>query len=65
MDVKVNIRLVKSEVHELLIAAVKKVVRAECEASGSLAVCEPEFKTMMHAPATINALTFLGEGSDT
>ena len=46
-------------------SAVKRVVRAECEASGSLAVREPEFKPMMHAPATINALTFLGEGSDT
>ena len=54
VDIKVSIRSYKSEVHELLIAAVKRLVRAECEASGSLAVREPEFKTMMHTPATIN-----------
>ena len=54
VDIKVSIRSYKSEVHELLIAVVKRVVRVECEASGSLAVREPEFKTMMHAPATIN-----------
>ncbi|KAK3168347.1 hypothetical protein OEA41_004794 [Lepraria neglecta] len=41
-------------VHELLIAAVKRLVRAECEASGSLVVREQEFKTMMHTPATIS-----------
>ena len=32
----------------------RRVIRAECKASGSLQIREPTFKTIMHAPPTIN-----------
>lgn len=54
VDLKLSIRSYRPEVHERLLAAVKRVVRAECKASGSLQVHEPIFTTIMHAPATIN-----------
>ncbi len=54
VDLKLSIRSYRSEVHGRLLAAVKRVVYAECEASGSLKVHEPTFTTIMHAPATIN-----------
>ena len=53
-DLRVSIRSYKPEIHQRLVAAVKRVVRAECEASGCLSVQEPEFKTIMHMPPTIN-----------
>ena len=52
VDMKISIRSYLPAVHERLITAVKRVVRAECQASGSEK--EPEFKTIMHAPSTIN-----------
>ena len=54
VDIKVSIRSYRPEVHERLVAAVKRVVRTECEASGSLAVHEPVYTTIMHMPATVN-----------
>ena len=54
--IKVTIRSYKPEIHESLVAAVKRVVGSECEASGSLAVHELEYKTIMHMPATVNDL---------
>lgn len=54
VDLKLSIRSYRSEVHDRLLAAVKRVVYAECEASGSLKVHKPTFTTIMHAPATIN-----------
>ena len=54
VDLKISIRSYRPEVHERLVAGVRRVVRAECEASGSLAVHEPAFKTIMHAPPTVN-----------
>ena len=54
VDLKLSIRSYKPEVHDRLIVSIKRVVRAECEASGSLAIREPTFKTIMHAPPTIN-----------
>lgn len=54
VDIKVTIRSYKPEVHESLVAAVKRAVRSECEASGSLAVHEPQYKKIMHMPATCN-----------
>jgi amidohydrolase len=54
VDLKLSIRTYQPEVHERVLAAVKRVIRAECEASGSLQIHEPVIKTIMHAPATIN-----------
>ena len=54
VDLKLSIRSYRPEVHARLVAAVKRVVYAECEASGSLKVQEPRFTTIMHAPPTIN-----------
>ncbi|KAK4696928.1 hypothetical protein P7C71_g1074, partial [Lecanoromycetidae sp. Uapishka_2] len=54
VDIKVSVRSFRPEVHERLVESVKRVVRAECEASGSLAIREPEYKTIMHMPATVN-----------
>ena len=54
VDLKLSIRSYKPEVHERLMNSVRRVVRAECEASGSLAINEPTFKTIMHAPPTVN-----------
>lgn len=54
VDIKISIRTYRPEVHQRVLNSVKRVVRAECEASGSLQIKEPEFKTIMHAPPTIN-----------
>ena len=53
VDIKVSIRPYRPEVHERLVAAVNRVLRPECEASGSLAVHEPVYRTIMHRPATV------------
>lgn len=53
-DLKLSIRSYQPAVHERLLAAVKRVVLAECEASASLHIREPTFTTIMQAPATIN-----------
>ena len=54
VDIKISIRTYRPEVHERVLRSVKRVVRAECEASGSLQIKEPSFKDIMHAPPTIN-----------
>jgi amidohydrolase len=52
VDFTVSIRSYKPALHARLVAAVQRMVRAECEAAGCPR--EPEFETIMHAPATIN-----------
>ena len=59
VDIKVSIRSYRPEVHEHLVAAVKRVIRAEFEASGSLAVHEPQYKKIMHMPAIVMICTML------
>lgn len=54
VDLKLSIRSYRLELHERLLAAVKRVVYAECEASGSLHIHEPNCTTIMQASATIN-----------
>lgn len=54
VDLKISIRSYNAAIHERLVAAVKRVVYSECEISGSLAIREPEFTTIMHAPPTVN-----------
>jgi len=46
VDLKLSIRSYNSAVHERLVAPVKRVIYSECEASGCLAVREPEIKTL-------------------
>ena len=52
VDIKLSIRSYLPEVHERLMGAVYRIIKGECVA----AECpkEPEFKTIMHAPSTIN-----------
>ncbi|KAL9066445.1 MAG: hypothetical protein Q9161_007584 [Pseudevernia consocians] len=54
VDIKISIRTYRPEVHERVLNSIKRVVHAECEASGSLEIKEPVFKNIMHAPPTIN-----------
>ncbi|KAL2045243.1 hypothetical protein N7G274_002326 [Stereocaulon virgatum] len=54
VDITVSIQSHKPEVHSRLLTSLRRIVRAECEASGSLAIKEPAFKTIMHTPPTIN-----------
>ncbi len=54
VDLKLTIRAYNPQIHDKLLESVRRVVRAECEASG--VVKEPRFKTIMHAPSTINDL---------
>ena len=57
VDIKISIRSYMPKVHERLLASVKRVVRAECEASGSLQIHEPTIRSIMHTPPTINDST--------
>jgi len=54
VDIKLSIRSYRPEVHTRLVEAVKRVVRAECEVSGSSSVHEPTFKVIMQMPPTVN-----------
>ena len=54
VDIMVSIQSHKPEVHSRLLTSLRRIVQAECEASGSLAIKEPSFKTIMHVPPTIN-----------
>ena len=54
VDVNLSIRTYLPEVHDRDLNSVKQVVRAECEASGSLQIKQPVFKNVMQAPPTIN-----------
>ena len=51
VDFKVTIRSYKPAVHERLVEAVKRTVRAECEISSAPA---PRIEHFMHAPPTVN-----------
>ena len=51
VDLKVTIRSYTPAVHERLLAAVRRVMCLECEISGAT---EPEIKSFMRAPSTIN-----------
>ena len=54
VDIKISLRTYRPEVHVRVLESIKRVVRVECEASGSLQIKEPTFTTIMHAPPTIN-----------
>ena len=45
-DLRVSIRSYEPEIHQRLVAAVERAVRAECEASGCLSVREPELRPL-------------------
>ncbi|MEV5611931.1 amidohydrolase [Streptomyces sp. NPDC052225] len=51
-ELKLNIRSVDPVVRERVLAAVRRIVRAECEASG--APKEPEFTSLGSFPVTVN-----------
>ena len=52
VDLKLTIRSYRPQVQDRLLSAVRRIVRAESQASG--AVAEPTFKSLMHGPSTIN-----------
>ena len=54
VDLKLSIRSYRPEVHARLVAAVKRVIHAECDMSGSSKIHAPIITTVMHAPPTIN-----------
>lgn len=54
VDLRISIRSFNAPIHERLLKAVKRVIYAECSASGSLEIREPLIETISHAPATIN-----------
>ena len=54
VDLKLSIRSYRQEFYDHLLDAIKRVIYAECEASGSLKIHEPLIKTIMHAPPTVN-----------
>lgn len=51
VDIKITIRSYNPGVHKRLLASVRRVILSECEISGAK---EPQIKTFMHAPSTIN-----------
>lgn len=51
-EIGVDIRSVRPETREKLLGAIRRVVRAECEASG--ATVPPEFTVTRHLPNTVN-----------
>ncbi|MCJ1391752.1 hypothetical protein MMC18_004617 [Xylographa bjoerkii] len=53
VDLKLTARAYSPEIQERLLIGIKRIVHAECVASG--ATQEPTIKTIMHAPPTINA----------
>ena len=52
VDLKLTVRSYLPHVHKRILQALHRIVNAECEASG--AGRKPVFKTIMHAPSTIN-----------
>ena len=54
VDVNLSIRTYRPEVRGRVLKSVKRVVHAECEASGSPQIKRPAFKNIMHVPPTIN-----------
>jgi amidohydrolase len=51
-EIGVDIRSVKVETRDKLLASIRRVVRAECEASG--ATVPPQFNVTRHLPNTVN-----------
>ena len=51
VDFKVTIRAYNQEVHHRLVAAARRVIKAECEMATAP---EPDIKVFMEAPATVN-----------
>ncbi|KAK1973587.1 amidohydrolase [Colletotrichum cereale] len=51
-EIGLDIRSVKPETRERLLASIRRVVKAECEASG--ATTAPVFKMTRHLPVTVN-----------
>lgn len=51
-EIGVDLRSVRPETREKLLASIRRVVRAECEAS--CATAEPVFKMTRHLPVTVN-----------
>jgi metal-dependent amidase/aminoacylase/carboxypeptidase family protein len=51
-EIGVDIRSVRPETREKLLASIRRVVKAECEASGS--TIPPVFKVTRHLPNTVN-----------
>jgi metal-dependent amidase/aminoacylase/carboxypeptidase family protein len=51
-EIGVDIRSVRPETREKLLASIRRVVKAECEASGATAT--PVFKMTRHLPITVN-----------
>jgi len=51
-EIGVDIRSVRPETREKLLASIRRIVKAECEASG--ATVPPEFKMTRHLPNTFN-----------
>jgi metal-dependent amidase/aminoacylase/carboxypeptidase family protein len=51
-EIGVDIRSVRPETREKLLASIRRVVKAECEASGAMAA--PVFKMTRHLPITVN-----------
>ena len=41
VDIKISVRTYRPEVHDRVLGSIKRVVRAECEAPGSLQIMEP------------------------
>ncbi|KAF2235969.1 zinc metallopeptidase [Viridothelium virens] len=54
VDLKVTIRSYTAAVHKRMLAAVRRIIALECEVSGAP---EPQIKTFMTAPSTINDAT--------
>ncbi|KAI4143596.1 MAG: hypothetical protein L6R39_004510 [Caloplaca ligustica] len=52
VDLELTIRSYESKIHKQLLDAIERIVRAECDASGSPQ--SPEFTYFAHAPATVN-----------
>ncbi|RFU30286.1 hypothetical protein B7463_g6071, partial [Scytalidium lignicola] len=51
-EIGVDIRSVRLETRDKLLASIRRIVKAECEASGSTVA--PVFKTTRHLPNTVN-----------
>jgi metal-dependent amidase/aminoacylase/carboxypeptidase family protein len=51
-EIGVDIRSVRSETREKLLTSIRRIVKAECEASGSTVA--PTFKMTRHLPNTVN-----------
>ncbi len=51
-EIRVNVRTIERKTRERVLAAVRRIVKAECEASG--AVQEPKFESTSSFPFTVN-----------